>query len=364
MASLPGNIDVSRLKSYLAGELGVEVTGVRLLDDKLNVMLAISTADEEDAFVLRRPNRLRYTNLFGDLRQEYETLQRLETTTIPTQTPVLFCEDESVLGEPFFVATYLDGETIPVGADLPERFQNPTAREQVATGFIDLLAELHSLDTGPFEDVCNHRSPRDQLARASDRLDEAASVTAHDFSSLRRIALWLRSNAPSKPKTTLVHGDFGPSNIVFTGESRPEFAAVIDWETAYLGDPLTELGYFCLYWRDDDDPALPLDDLEAKYAEKGGLDNVRDLDEYGFTPFSTKSGSPTRHELIDRYEQRSGIDFDHKRFYHAYSAFMLATVWADLDRHDVEAGSDATRGALIDYMSFVADAVIRGDFDR
>ncbi|KAB1192794.1 phosphotransferase [Haloferax sp. MBLA0076] len=364
MDTLPPSIDEDELTSYFSTELGVEVTETRLLNDKLNVMLAVSTTDDEDAFILRRPNRLRDTSLFGELEGEYELLQRLEETSIPTQSPVHFCDDESVLGEPFFVTTHLEGETIPVGAALPERFQNPTARKRVATGFIDLLAEIHSLDIEPFEGVCERRSPLEQVARATDRLDESARVTDHDLSSLMTIASWLRENAPSESKTTLVHGDFRPSNIVFGSENHPVFAGVIDWETAQLGDPLTELGYFCLYWRDEADPTLPLSELESKYADAGGIQHVRDLDEHGFTPFSLEPGSPTRRELLARYERQTGIEFEHQRFYRAYSAFMLGVVWADLDRHDVQMGSEATRGALIDYMSIVADAIVRGEFRR
>ncbi|AFK17855.1 phosphotransferase family protein [Haloferax mediterranei ATCC 33500] len=361
MMSLPASIDVNELASYLSAELGVTVTDFRLLNDKLNVMLAVSTANDENAFVLRRPKKLRHDGLFDELKREYELLQRLQETAVPTQTPVLFCDDESILGVPFFVTTYLDGETIPAGTDLPERFQNPTAREHVATDFIDLLAEIHSLDIEPFADVCERRSPREQVARATERMGEAARVTGHDLSTLRTVATWLQENAPPSPETTLTHGDFRPSNIVFAEKNHPEFAGVIDWETALLGDPLTELGYVSLYWRDEDDPTRSLAELESKYADAGGIQHVRELDEHGFAPFSTKPGSPSRRELIARYEEQSGIEFENKRFYRTYSAFMLATVWADLDRHDVETGSEATRGALINYMSLVADDIVHGE---
>ena len=51
---------------------------------------------------------------------------------------------------------------------------------------------------------------------------------------------WLRANAPSNAVTTLVHGDFKPGNVL-VADGR--VTAVLDWETAHLGDPHEDLGW-------------------------------------------------------------------------------------------------------------------------
>jgi aminoglycoside phosphotransferase (APT) family kinase protein len=275
---------------------------------------------------------------------------------------VLFCDDASIVGDSFFLATRLDGATVPLGSDLPERFRNPPSRGKVAELLIDTLAEVHSLDVGPFEDVCERQTPLEQVALATDRLDEAAGVTGRERPTLRAVGQWLRRNAPPSPTTTLVHGDFRPGNVLFAGTDEPEITGVLDWETAMLGDPLTELGYLLLRWRDDGDPTPPLGGLEARYADEDALGDLREANEHGLAPFTAEAGSPTRRELVARYEDETAISFENERFYRAHAAFMLATIWEDLHRYRIEAGDESGFEPLVDYMTMVADSVVSGEF--
>lgn len=355
-------VPTDKLGRYVSERLGRDIADTELLNDGLNLVLALSTPNEEHAYVLRRPNKLRHTGLFNDLKQEYSLLEELRDTTVPTPIPVLFCNDDSILGDRFFVTTYLDGAAIPLGSDLPDRFRHPKARERLARRLIDTLAGIHSLDAETFEDVCDHHTPIDQVERATDRLDVVAQVTGREYTTLRDVADWLREHAPSDSQTTLVHGDFRPGNVLFTGTTKPEIAGVLDWETAMLGDPLTELGYLLLRWREEDDPTPSLDELEARYPYEDTIQRLREANESGLAPFTGKPGSPTRRELVDRYEAATGCAFVSERFYRAHAAFMLATVWADLHRYRIEAGMDSNRAPRIDYMAMIADSVASGEF--
>lgn len=357
------DIDTARLESYLGEELGIDVVGTELLSNKLNLSIGISTEADGLAYVLRRPNELRQTSLFNDLDQEYRVLQQLDDAAVPTQSPVAFCADESVIGDSFLITTYLDGATVPLGTDLPGRFRTPKARARVAADLIGTLAEIHALKVDPFDEFLYRRRPLEQVARASERLDVATSVTGREFPALRSVERWLRENAPSNGPTALVHGDYRPGNVLFDGDDTPEITGVLDWETAMVGDPLTELGYLLLRWRDDGDPRPSLDDLETRGADEETIDELRELNDYGLCPFSAKSGSPTRGELVDRYEAATGIDVDDGRFYVAHAAFMLATVWADLYRRQVEDGEDSDNGLYADYMSTFAESIVSGDFE-
>lgn len=119
MAEAGTSIDTETLESYLASELDVRVTATEQVHDGLNPSLAISTVEEGSTYILRRPNKLRHTASFNDLRAEYRVLERLEETGIPTPEPVLLCEDTSIIGDPFLVMTYLDGENVPLGSPHP-----------------------------------------------------------------------------------------------------------------------------------------------------------------------------------------------------------------------------------------------------
>lgn len=111
------------------------------------------------------------------------------------------------------------------------------------------------------------------------------------------------------------------------------------------------------------DPTPFVEDIAARYPVDGdGIAEVRAVNEQGLAPFASKPGSPTRRELVRRYEQQTGIDFEHHRFYRAHAAFIPGTVWADLDRFQVEAGGAADRGPLIEYVALVGKGIVDGDF--
>ncbi|MFC4358499.1 phosphotransferase family protein [Halobium salinum] len=364
MSDTATDFDADALRSYLSSVLETTVTDTEVVSDGLNLVVAISTADA-DRYVLRRPNKLRESGLFVDLRTEYATLKRLRDTDVPVPEPVRFCDDESVPGGPFCLTTALDGEPFPRGEDLPRRYRDPDARRRIAQQSVDTLARIHSLPTEPFEDVLERRPPRDQLDAATDRLDEAARVTGQEFPTLRAVGDWLAEHVPPSPTTSLTHGDFRTGNLLFTGtdDGRPDLTGVLDWETAALGDPLAELGYFLLDWRGADDPRPAPDafaDLEARYPDHDGMTWVRRMHEHGLSPFAADAGSLGRRELVARYEGATGARFEHERFYVANATFGLATVWADLDRNRVATGAAPEREPLIEYLALVAERITNG----
>ncbi|QLG60674.1 phosphotransferase family protein [Halorarum salinum] len=355
-------VDRAELAAYLSTELDVEVTDTEVLSDKLNLIVAISTPDDERAYVLHRPNGLRKTDPFNDLEQEYRVLQRLQDAAIPTQTPVLFREDDSIVGDAFVVTTHLDGEPIPLGTDLPERFRDPGARSRVARLLTDTLADINTLDVEPFEGVCERKPPLEQVVRAADRLDAATDVTGRDLPTLRSVGDWLRENPPSEPVTALVHGDYRPGNVLFAGTEDPQLAGGLDWETATLGDPRTDLGYLLLRWRDDGDPTPSLDALEGSYS-RDAMRGLEAVNGSGLCPFSAKPGGPDRRELVARWEERTGIPFEHERFFLAHAAFGLATVWEDLYRHRLDASGESGKGAWTEYVARLGASIVDGEFD-
>jgi aminoglycoside phosphotransferase (APT) family kinase protein len=349
--------DTDALNTYLAAELDTEVTAIETLSDGLNLVLAVSTPDGE--YVLRRPNRLRDRQYINALSDEYGVMERLYGTPLPTPAPVLYCDDASILDGEFFVIPRMPGTVVPLGSDLPERFQHPDARRRLAHTLVDTLADVHALDTEPFEAVCDRRTPREQVADGLHRLDEVADVTGREFARLRAVGEWLVENAPADPETTLVHGDFRPGNILFAGEETPEISGILDWETALLGDPLTELGYLLLRWGDTDDPTVPLDGIEERYPEQEeAVADLREQSERGLAPFTTDPGSPTRRELVARYEERTGRAFEHERFYRANAAFSLASVWVDLH---LEHDQDSDFEPYIDHVTLLAEGLVDGD---
>jgi aminoglycoside phosphotransferase (APT) family kinase protein len=57
------------------------------------------------------------------------------------------------------------------------------------------------------------------------------------------VATWLRKHLPKPNDVVLVHGDYKPGNSLIAGE---QITAILDWETAHLGDPLEDLGWMLM----------------------------------------------------------------------------------------------------------------------
>lgn len=181
-------------------------------------------------------------------------------------------------------------------------------------------------------------------------------MTGREFADLRAVGDWLREAAPGGWEATLVHGDFRPGNVLFA--DRPRVAGIIDWETAMVGDPRTELGYLLLRWRDEGDPTPDLAGIESRYPDSGAIQGLRDMNDSGLAPFTTEPGSPSRAELIARYEERTGIALEAERFYRAHAAFMLGAVWADLHRYRLEAGEDSEKEPYVEYATRIAEGIV------
>ena len=353
------DVNLAGLRRVLAERLDAGVTDAVVEADGLNRIVDVSTADGR--YVVRRPNMLRGTYYMNDLRAEYEVLEALADTPVPAPRPVLFEADPSVLGGPFLVCSYLEGETVPLGSDLPERFRTERARAAVGERLIDALAEIHARDPANFEECCDRRTPRETVELARGRIEEAATETDLDPWGLEAVADRLAAEAPADPETRLIHGDFRPGNVLFTGAETPEIAGVLDWETAHLGDPLVDLGYLLLRWGDEGDPTPPLDEIAARHHDADdALAEMAERNEGGLAPFTTRPGSPDRAALAERYERWTGLTFDNRRFYRALAAFLLATVWADLHREAVAAGRGSTHAPWVDYTLGTAGAVLEG----
>lgn len=350
--------DEAALGSYLERALDATVQRTAVLHDGLNLNVAVETDDGR--YVARRPNKLRETALFNGVAAEYRVLELLDDTAVPVPSPVLLCEDPSVLDRPFLVTTYVEGAAVPLGTDLPDRFRTRAGRRAVAHRLVDTLAAVHAVDPGQFEQVCEHKTAREQVEDALGRLDAVAAATDLSLDALEAVGERLLAAAPEHGTTRLVHGDLRPGNVLFAVADEPRVSGVLDWETAMLGDPLTELGYLLLRWRDDGDPTPSVEDLAARYPDSDALADLRETNERGLCPFSTQEGSPSRGDLVARYEDATGTTVAEGGFYVAHAAFMLATVWADLHRFAVEADRPSDREPYVDYMTVMADLAIDG----
>lgn len=355
------DVDLPALRAALAPAIDGRIEDVSVLNDGVNLLLAVTTPT--DRYVLRRPTSLRDAPYMLALEDEYAVLEWVAETPVPTPAPVAFVADETALGGPFYAMTHVAGDPVPLGSDLPERFRTDRARAAVASGLIAALSAVHAVPVAQFEAALDRVTPGAMVERTLDRAVTVTAETGRDDERLRAVAERLRERAPTDPGTTLAHGDFRPGNVLFVGRDRPRVSAVLDWETALLGDPLTDLGYFLLRWRDDGDPTPDLAPIAERYDDPDALAELRRANRHGLAPFSSAPGSPSREALVDQYERRTGRSVGDLGFYLGLAAFGLATVWEDLHRRRLAAGEPSEFPSHADYALALAELALDGAFD-
>ena len=106
-------------------------------------------------------------------------------------------------------------------------------------------------------------------------------------------------------RVALMHGDYQFINVMFAPGLPPRLAAIVDWESATIGDPLLDLGWVLAGWHDPGEA-----ETHATYID--------------WTPF------PPRAEMAARYAAATGLDVSNLNFYMALALFKLAVIMGGL----------------------------------
>jgi aminoglycoside phosphotransferase (APT) family kinase protein len=254
--------------------------------------------------VLRRPPFGNQVKTAHDMGREYRVLSRLNAVFPAAPRAHLYCEDESVLGAPFYVMERRRGVVLRKALP-PTLVIDPATARRLGLCLIDTLAELHSLDFQA-AGLGDLGKPQGYVARQvtgwSNRYTQART---DDLPALDRVARWLGEHLPPESGTALLHNDFKYDNLVLAPDDLTCIVAVLDWEMATVGDPLMDLGSSLGYW------------IEARDPEP--------LRRAAFGP-TTLPGSLTRRELVERYQEKTGRAVPDALFYYCYGLFKLAVI--------------------------------------
>jgi aminoglycoside phosphotransferase (APT) family kinase protein len=254
--------------------------------------------------VLRRPPLGPVPPKAHDMGRESSILSRLGAVYSLAPKPYFFCEDESVIGAPFYV---MERRT---GVVLDEAFPGDiTPDKQLCRGIsrtvVDTLVRLHAVDVKK-AGLGDLGRPEGFLQRQTEawisRYDKAKT---EEIEEVEPLTGWLSQGVPQSPLPTVIHNDYKLNNLVLNPEDLTEVRAVLDWEMATVGDPLFDLAVSLTYWIEPDDP----DDLKAV------------MPTVTVTP-----GFMTRREFIDRYESESGRDLSDMHWYVVFGYFKLAAI--------------------------------------
>jgi aminoglycoside phosphotransferase (APT) family kinase protein len=255
-------------------------------------------------FVLRRPPFGSKVKSAHDMGREFRALSKLHAVYSQAPEVVLYCDDVTVLGAPFYLMEPIHGVIIrrspPVGLEF-----TPKSARRLSESFVDNLAQLHGLDYKGIG-LGDLGKPEGYLERQVKGWTERYyGSRTHEFPEVERIVSWMKEHMPSMGDATLVHNDYKYDNLVLEPSDITRIIGVLDWEMCTIGDPLTDLGTALAYWVDADDPEP--------------LQKIR----WGPT---THPGSMTRAQLVERYAEKTGLNVSHVDFYLAFARFKVAVI--------------------------------------
>ena len=204
--------------------------------------------------VLRRPPIGTKAETAHDMQREYRFLKALQPHYDFCPEPLLYTEDDAIIGSPFFVMDRIRG--IILRKSLPEGLRlTPRDCRTLCQRFVDAFSHLHRIDisTAGLEAL---GKPQGYAARQvngwSQRYRNARTADAPGFEDVMD---WLAARTPADtPRPSIVHNDFRFDNLVLDPQDPLRIIGVLDWELATVGDPLMDLGNSLAYWIQADDP--------------------------------------------------------------------------------------------------------------
>jgi aminoglycoside phosphotransferase (APT) family kinase protein len=236
--------------------------------------------------------------------REYRVLAKLHRVYPLAPRPFLLCEDDEVLGAPFYLMERRRG--LILRRQLPEGLEISSALARaLSEALIDNLADLHLLDyrAAGLGDLGKPEGYVERQVRGW--IGRYEKARTDDWPELERLTAWLDGRIPTESGAALIHNDYKYDNLVLDPDDPTRIVAVLDWEMCTVGDPLMDLGSTLAYWTERaDDPRRRAT---------------------GFGP-TDLPGSYTRRELVERYAERTGADVTNMTFYFAYGLFKLAVI--------------------------------------
>ncbi|MFF1378198.1 phosphotransferase family protein [Streptomyces sp. NPDC058308] len=296
----PPGLDLDRLRGHLdrerPGLVGGPLTARLIEGGRSNLTYAVT--DGATRWVVRRPPLGHVLATAHDMKREHRVIAALHPTDVPVPAPVLLCEDDTVIGAPFYVMEFVDGTPYRTAEELAPL--GPGRTREAVLGLVDTLVDLHAVDPAAvgLGDFGRPEGFLDrQLRRWGKQLDASRS---RELAGIDELHAALGRALPGSPAPAVVHGDYRLDNVLIGDDGR--IKAILDWEMSTLGDPLTDLGLLVMY--------------SAKL-------------EVPDSPVSTTAGAPGHPdpaELIERYAARSGRDVSAVSWYTAFAWFKLAVI--------------------------------------
>ena len=268
-----------------------------------NLTYLITFGDRE--MVLRRPPFGSKAKTAHDMGREYRVLSALKDYYPYCPQTVVYTEDNSIIGCPFYVMERIKG--IIVRRNFPSRIaESPAKVRNLFRKLVQVQQELHAIDfckvgLESFGKPAGY--VKRQVTGWCKRYNAARTPDAPDCED---VMAWLQLKMPpDSDHPAIIHNDFKLDNVVLDLENPSKIIGVLDWEMATVGDPLMDLGESLAYWVEKTDPP----EMQA----------IR------FMPTDSE-GALNRDEIVRYYSELSGRAIANYDFYYCFGLFRLAGI--------------------------------------
>lgn len=327
MSESPPGVDVPTLQAHLEREvpglLSGELSARLLSGGRSNLTYLLE--DGTSRLVLRRPPLGHVLATAHDMSREYRVMSALGPSEVPVPKTYLLESDPAVIGAPFYIMDFVDGAILRQ-ADEMQALSEAEAKN-LADGLADTLGRLHTVvpaevglaDLGRPDGFLDR-----QLRRWTTQLEASYS---RPLPQLTRLRERLERDIPSLQRAGLVHGDYRLDNVVIDRSDASKILAVLDWEMATLGDPLTDLASTVAWW----DGIVGLDSPVA--AVPGDI-----------------AGFPPSSRLLDRYVEHVSLDLSRLPWYVGFAFFKIAAIFEGIHYRETQGLTTGEGFALLGEM--------------
>ena len=297
-------LEAERLAAFLkqetlAGDDDIEITQFSAGSSNLTYLLRTASGE----YVLRRPPFGNTVKGAHDMRREFAVLTAL-SKVFPAPRPLIFCEDDSVIGSEFYLMERRHG--VVLRGAVPENVRSSSdLQREICRSFIRNLSDLHSLDIEK-AGLTDLGSPQGYVRRQVEGWSKRYwNAKTHEWHELERGINWLTSNIPEESGASIVHNDYKFDNVMLDSNDLTKITAVLDWEMVTVGDPLMDLGTTLGYWMSQD----------------AG-------DEMMHMPFNPRilMENISRQDLAEMYSEFSGRDTADILYYYVFGTFKIAVI--------------------------------------
>jgi aminoglycoside phosphotransferase (APT) family kinase protein len=297
MSDLPG-LDLARFTAWFddacPGEIGGPLDGRLIAGGRSNLTYEVS--DGTRSWVVRRPPLGHVLATAHDMGREYRVISALRDTSVPVPLSYALCSDPDVIGAPFYVMSKVDGISYRTADQI--EVLGPTRIRAIAERLIATLALLHAVPPAEVG-LADFGRPEGFLARQVRRWKKQLDASrSRPIAGIDELHALLAASPPDGTPPAIVHGDYRLDNVLVGADDK--IAAVVDWEMATLGDPLTDVGLLIVY---------------------------QTMERLGDGPMASAApGYPDVPEVLAQYAAGSGRDLSDLGFYIALASFKAAVI--------------------------------------